>query len=432
MLANIRQTNRVVNPYGGVVFCTAEIHQQGLAKLFDRSFEPRVKQAKFKYSDVILGWINSMLCGSQRLEDTKRHKSYFNEIPDIKHPSPDSIARIFKKLATESIHYQNGKVMHEFNINILLNELLVDTALQLGQINKQKDNILDVDQVIIPTEKYDSQKTYKKCDGYCPSVSFLNGGRTPVYIEGRNGNSSPDYRLKETLERTIGLLKSKGIKIHRFRSDNAAYSQQVITYLDSKGIEFFIRAQNSRSIFKVFKIPNQKWEDVWIDSKPWKAASIDYEFGKRTYRVVITKGSDSRRKKINKYTGDYDTCRAIITNCRSMTNQDVVSFYNKRAITELSFTSLLNDWNYKRLPFSYLNQNTVFMIMGAIGSVIYRHLRTNFSKKLPFVKSNYRLKNFIFHFVTVAMEWIVVGEARIPELNTDRNYSPLWGRPPSE
>lgn len=407
------------------------MRRKGICRLFDAHLGTRVKQAKYKYSDVALSWIFSILCGSQRLEDTKKLSVHLNNIPDTKHPSPDRIAAIFKSFATPSTTYiTSANINHELNIHLPLNNLLLDTALKLGMIEKDHNNILDYDNLIIPCEKYDSRRTYKKVDGYCPGVAFI--GKTPVYIENRNGNSNADYKMQETLERALYQLKSKGIKIKRFRSDNAAYSRSVISLMDSERIDFFIRAENSDAIFEDVLHHNHVWEDVWIGDKPWSITSVDYSFYGKIYKVVVTKGRDSRRKHMNKYSEDLDTMRAIITNNKDMSNKDIVSFYNNRATTELNFTALLNDWNFKRPPFSFLNENTVFFLFSAMGFTMYQYLLRKFSKKIPFVKLSFRLKKFIFHFISCSLEWIIENNERVAQFSTEKDYSPLYGRPPSE
>ena len=50
----------------------------------------------------------------------------------------------------------------------------------------------------IPTEKYDSKRSYKKADGYFPGIATIENH--PVYIENRNGNSNVKYKQDETLK----------------------------------------------------------------------------------------------------------------------------------------------------------------------------------------------------------------------------------------
>ncbi len=88
-----------------------------------------------------------------------------------------------------------------------------------------------------------------------------------------------------------------------------------------------------------------------------------------------------------------------------MTNKEVFSFYNQRGAIERNFDDLKNNFNWSRLPFSFLNENSVFLIISAIAYIIYQYIIRKFAKKVEFVKRTFRLKNFIFHFMTVGSEW---------------------------
>jgi hypothetical protein len=414
--AKIRHIIKNVNPFGGILFCMHELQKMKIPDLIDRILGKKPRQSTYSYSDVLLSWAYAMLVGSERLEDVKQLAPYFKDIPENKHPSPDRIGGIFKSLATPLEKYvdSKGESEHFFSLNPKLNELMLSVAIQLGQLNSQNKNYtLDYDNIVIPCEKKDTRRSYKRLEGYCPGVSMIND--IPVYVEGRNGNAGPSFQMTETLERSFDLLDQKGIHIKRFRSDAAAYSQNTFHLCDSRGIKFYVRAGNSKRIFEE-AIDQNDWYDLSIDDLQYKVTSTDYTLSKsnKSYRVVISKCKSPDPKYKNDYTGDNYVYRAIITNDEKMTDGQVIAFYNQRGTMETYFTHLLNDWSWKRLPFSYLNQNHVFMIVSAIAHTIYRHLLKKFSQRTTFVKPSFRLKNFISHFIAVALEWVVEDKEKIP------------------
>ena len=429
MLGRLRHIKRIINPHGGILFCMDEIRKMGVPKLLDKKLGKRVKQAKYKHSDIILSWIYSMLCESERLEDTKYLKEYFEDIPNTKHPSPDRIAGIFKSFATETDKFKNKNIKHEFNINIPMNGLMLDTALHLKELNTTTEYVMDYDDVPIECEKFDAKYTYKKFDGYLPGAAFI--GETTVYVEGRGGNSTPGYKIDETVGRALALQESKNIKVKRFRSDAAGYTYKITHLMDDKGIEFFVRADNSEKAYSEV-LDNGKWREVKLGTRTFEVTSASYEFFGRTFRLVASRGFDDIKNYHNKYTEDNKTYRLIMTNNWDMSEEDVIHFYNQRGKIENNFRELLNDWNWKRVPFSYLNQNVVFMIMGAIGRIIYKHLLRKFSRKLKFIQPNMLLKAFRFCFIAVSLEWIIEGDEKIPVLSSVlRDYSLLLSRPPT-
>ena len=72
-----------------------------------------------------------------------------------------------------------------------------------------------------------------------------------------------------------------------------------------------------------------------------------------------------------------------------------------------------NDFGWKNLPFSFLQENTVYMILMAMCRNFYLIILEKISQKVSFVKSNFRLKKFIFRFVIVPFKWINRGRQKI-------------------
>lgn len=393
------------------------MRKKKIANLIDKALGARVKQATYSYSDIILYWIYANLCGAERLEDTVFLKAQLEGIPDLAIPSPDRISGIFRSLATPtfSTPTKNGQ-KHEFSNNMTLNRLMLGIAKKLDVIS---GDTLDYDNVIIETHKQDSTWTYKKVKGYQPGVGFI--GQTPVYIEGRGGNSPAMFRIADSIEKCLRLLKDEKISFKYFRSDSAAYQFDVIKILEEYNKEFFIRADTVRALREeAEKITF--WETFTTSEQTFDIGEMDYLpfFGKysakeepKFYRVVV--------KRVKGEKGNY-SYYSIITNNTSMTPGQVLHFYNQRGAMERNFDDLKNNFNWKRIPFSHLNENLVFIIISAIANIIYQYLIKTFSKKLDFVKRNFRLKNFIFHFITVSSQWT---KGRL-KLFTDKNYRKIF------
>ncbi len=71
-----------------------------------------------------------------------------------------------------------------------------------------------------------------------------------------------------------------------------------------------------------------------------------------------------------------------------------------------------NDFGWSKLSFSFMNQNTVFLIAMAIGRSIYQWLLNGVSKVFKSLSPKSRLKKFVFKFVTVATTWIKKGRGK--------------------
>jgi len=87
-----------------------------------------------------------------------------------------------------------------------------------------------------------------------------------------------------------------------------------------------------------------------------------------------------------------------------------------------------NDFGWKNLPFSFLQENTVYMLLMAMCRNFYLIILEQISQKAPFIKSNFRLKKFIFRFVVVPFKWIRRGGQKILKLFTYKPYHLLLKR----
>ncbi len=367
------------------------------------------------------------LCGGECAEDITEHlRRELCQIKNFDVCSADTLLRMQKELSTEKeTIVSETNIQHDFNINIEMNSLMIKLLLQTGQLSSAHEGyVFDYDNQFIFTEKYDSKRSYKKADGYFPGIASINN--YPVYIETRNGNSNVKYKQEETLKRAYALLEESGIKVKHSRMDCGSFDKTVVPVVEANSTYFYIRAQRCENLYNcIKKITN--WETVRIDFKEYQAASVQYApFGwKKTYRYVITREKNSDAQG-NLFTGDDFTYRAIMTNNNEMTDKEVVEFYNDRGDSERLFDEMNNDFLWKKMPFSFLHENTVFLVMMAICRNLYHFLIKFISRKIDFIKPNFRLKKFIFRFMVVPAKWIKQGRQYVLKLFTSKKYHLLF------
>lgn len=426
----ITTSNEKITPFGGFNFCHELLTDIQIPELIDSQLGKRVKYAGFGYSDIFMNHFAIFLNGGDCTEDIQEHLgSHLRQVRGLQVCSADTILRGIKELATptRSITSPSG-VVHQFNINIPLNELLIKTLTKTNQLNTYQGHTLDYDNQVIATEKYDAMKTYKKCDGYQPGVASI--GKHIVYIEGRNGNSQAKYQQEETLARAFSLLGRQGVRIKRFRADSASYQQKVVELVNKKSQYFYIRAMRCATMEqRISQLPKQAWKKIRLGIQEMEVAQIeDYRpfGGKKAYRLVVSR---IKRKdgQTGLFTGGAHTYRAILTDDDQWGNGQIVSFYNQRGAAERTFDAMNNDFGWSKLPCSFLNENTAFMIMTALYANLYQFILAAFSQKLSWVEDNFRLKKFVFRFITVAAKWIKTGRQYVLKLYTQKDYSPLTG-----
>lgn len=423
----ITKSSDKVNPFGGINFVIAALQKIGIMQVIDNQLGSRAGQADYSYSDIILGHCYANLCGAERLEDVEKLRPILGIFPDFKSASSDTTSRVMRSLAVPTQILNHNGTFHQINRNEKLNKLLVELSVGLGLIVPDSNNTLDFDHVILENGKYDSSKTYKFNDGYQPGVASI--GKTIVGVEGRGGNSPAKFLMHETLEDIFDELAAKNIRIHCFRSDSAAYQNEVFELVEQRCDYFYIRMRQCAAFRQQLALI-EHWTPCTINYVDYELASVEYTPTgmKKACRVVVYRTPDNSNKgQIDLLTGDCYKYMGIITNDRHKSEEEIISFYNLRGGSETNFDALNNDFNWSRLPFSELHENTVFMLIAAMINNIYHYLLDIYSKRVPFVKKAYRLKNFLFNFIIVPAKWIRRGRQNVLKLFSQKPYELCLG-----
>lgn len=419
----VQYSSEKINPFGGINFVNKTIENTGVFQIIDKTLGSRASQAEYSYSDIFRSYWLINFTGGDCAEDINEHlRPYLSDIKGIALPGADTLLRVQKQLATDKEIFTTDKgIKHEININENLNRLMIKQLVHCKQLEQANtEYTFDYDNQFLPTDKYDAKRSYKQADGYFPGIASINN--MPVYIENRNGNSNVKYKQDQTLQRAYNLLDEFNIKIKRSRMDCGSFSKEIVKVVEANSKYFYIRAQRCEDLFgKINQI--KTWTEVEIGFKKYEVASIQYTpFGQdKAYRYVI-----SREKNIdgqcNLFTGDHYLYRAIMTNDNEKTDLEVVLFYNERGQSERLFDEMNNDFNWNKLPFSFLQENTVFMIIMAMCRNMYHFLLEVISKKVDFVKTTFRLKKFIFRFVVVPTKWIRQARQDILKVFSTKKY----------
>ena len=74
------------------------------------------------------------------------------------------------------------------------------------------------------------------------------------------------------------------------------------------------------------------------------------------------------------------------------------------------------------LPFSFLEQNTFFMLVTAMLKNFYLFLIDKLSQQIEPLKKSSRLKKFILHFINVPAKWIKTRRRYVLNLYTPKKY----------
>lgn len=412
--------SKPVSAFGGLNFVIQEAINLKINTLLNTNLPALPKQSQYNWFDIIMSYWSVFFSGGDCAEDLSINlKEGLQNNPFINIPSPDSILNRLKSLSDSPQFFstKRGKTEHHFSLAQDLNKLNIKMLSLLPGF--QKENvILDYDNTLIFTEKADAQRTYKKEPGYYPGVGII--GEHVVYVENRNGNSTAHVLQHKTIERMTSLLKEAGVTIDVIRADSASYTYEIIKAMEESAKRVFIRARMTDTLESA--IANIKeWNEIKLgDSILLRGSTVftpfkRYARGNNTttdslkeYRLVVTKKA-RRDGQINIFTGEAYNYSSIMTNDLEMTDDEVVFFYNARGAKEREFDILKNDFGWNKMPFSKLEQNTVFLLIMAMCRNLYAHIIEAFSKTITFLSANYRIKKFIFRFICIPGKWVKSG-----------------------
>lgn len=410
------------NPFSGISFVNYFFKQSGVSELIDNELGSRGKNAVYSYSDIFGNLTNVFLSGGDAIEDINTHfRDHLKSIPNNKVPSADTLLRAFSELSTPNTTYvSDANISYNFNINMVLNRLNVKTLKQTNQLIEGELYDFDYDNQINANNKWDAKRTYKKNKGYFPGIASI--GNKVVYVENRDGNANVKFKQAETLERAYSLLESDKINIYRSRMDAGSYSKEIIDVVDKHSELFYIRANKSVNLFERIKEITE-WKEVEINNITYEVASIPFKqfYQERKYRLVIMRNKNTSGQ-LDLFTQDNYIYRTILTNDHQSTEKEVIEFYNARGSSEKNFDILNNDFGWKHLPFSFLNQNNAFLIITAMIMNFYNYVISKVAEVFDDLNPRTRLKRFVFRFITVSGRWVYQGRTWVLKLYSKRPY----------
>jgi len=404
-----------VTPFGGLHVIHKLLRSKKFSQFIDEHLGKRVKTVGYNYSELLLTRIYTALCGGSATEDVNYiRKNTLDNLKHFKAPSADTILRGDFELATpcEFLKTDSGKA-NKVNVNSKMNDFLISCAKFFDML--PKDNLVyDFDHQFIPTEKYDATYSYKKEKGYFPAVVSISG--LPLYVEGRNGNCNVKTAQLNTHKDALEALHHQGIYPRYVRMDAGSYIQEVTDYFHSKQLLFFIRANQSQCLLETSG-KCKGWKDTTMGYQDMQTTTLAYQFGNTAHRIVAYRVRNSTGQ-LNSFTGDAYKYMFIITNDWEMSDKAVIEFYNQRGASEKVFDIQNNDFNWKCMPHSFLEENTVYLIIMAIAHMVYKWLFKSLSKIIKNLNPNARLKQFIFRFVNTVAKITKSGRRQIVALAT--------------
>ncbi len=129
--------------------------------------------------------------------------------------------------------------------------------------------------------------------------------------------------------------------------------------------------------------------------------------------------------QIDMFTGNTFTYRSILTNDRQSSEKEVIEYYNQRGASEKLIDVMNNDFGWNHLPFSFMNENTAYLIIMAIIKNFYNYIIQKIAIVFHDIPPTTRLKRFIFRFISGSGKWVYRSRQWLLRLHTDNPYEAL-------
>lgn len=421
MGAKIIKIDEKVSSLCGLFYIIDEFNSL-LAPSIDKALGKRGKGRGYSYSEIFMAIFSLYFSGGDCVEDiTSYLKEQLEYRPGCRVPSSDTVLNAITELAEDNITYTSEKgKSYEFNPASRLNSLLLDLLLATKSLDKEnKDYTLDFDHEFLATEKYDAKRTYKHFRGYSPGAATI--GNNIVHIENRDGNANVKFMQSETLKRIFENLDNHGIHVHRARMDCGSYSHDILKTVMENADLFYIRAERCESLYQR-TMGRTDWKEVEINNIRCEVMSVPFEaFDDIEHCRLVLQREKRKDGEQHIWEKEY-TYRCIVTNDWDMEDEEIIVFYNQRGKQEKVFDEMDNDFGWKRLPKSFMNENSAFLLITAMIKNFFNFIVSKKEMREFGIKACARIKQLVFKFITVPGKWVCSHRQKRLKLFTKKPY----------
>ena len=368
-------THELLTSRGGLLTIATLMQKINLTNLIDTHFVLPKSNRGFNPSTFISSLILMQHEGGIRLDDLKYLKKdeALTKLLGLKNiPQPDSVGDWLRRTGANGV-----------NSISLINKELCSIALK-----DTKQITLDIDASEIRSHKKEAKKTYKFNHGYMPMVGHIAEINHVIETDFREGNVSPKTKNLEFIKKCRDNLPD-GVELSYLRIDCAGYQKSIIKYCDEQNIHFAIRAMMSKSIRSyINSLAEIDWEPVIISGKESKMCShrtthkiSNYE---KPFTLIIQRTPKSGQQQLdfdeesdNLQAGGY-VHRAIATSLNSMSDSEIINWYNMRAEkSENKIKELMLDFGAAHMPCGQFQANALYFSICTLSYNLFVMLRNH-------------------------------------------------------
>lgn len=415
--------------FGGINFLENDFNRLGLAPLIDRYLGKRNSNAVYSYGDVLKCLWLMFSIGGEVLDDLNTLREQLRDHPFFTPCSPDTVEYVCHELKQPVREVITDKgVKHQFCEHEGFNRLLPALALQGGFLSTAQPYTLDYDGHIVENTKPDSLQNYKHSCSYYPVMFSIL--KLPVYLQNRNGNTPEQYGQLLLLKKAVEQCRGLSLQLKKFRADASCYEKDTIAWLEQNGFTYYIRAELSETL-RIALQDETSWQPALLNNRKVEVCTVEEKlFCDQIVRRIVAYREKVKGQLSFEDAGGYHY-HAVITN-DSADPLTCIEFYNQRGcqgehhFKELDYPQdAAHDFSWNKLPFDNLAMNTIYLYATAVAYVLFNIFKHRYATKTTLVTLSMRIKNFIFHFVTLPAKWIKTGRRYILKLFTPKDYGLL-------
>ena len=372
-------TNDLLTSRAGLTCIAQVMDQLNLGQLIDHHFPLPQSNRGFNPSVYIQTLILMQHEGSFHLDDVRHinDDDALREILELKKiPQASTLGEWLRKMGNNPVSISAWQSVNKAVLKVALHHC--------------KKITLDIDATEIIAYKSSAQWTYKKNKGYMPMVGHVAQTGQIVAIDFREGNASPAKENLEFIKQCSKALPDDCM-IHQLRIDAAGYQKSIIQYCDEHAIKYAIRAKTSATLKAQIASRTESDWMPFIDKEGNEVKNqqtyrmphwiSDY---KTPFTLVIQRTKIEGQVTLNfsdddeseEVIADGYVYRAIATNRESLSDSELIHFYNQRAEdSENRIKELKLDFGGDVLPCSDFKANALYLLISALSFNLFALMR---------------------------------------------------------
>ncbi len=403
----IKTTNNLLTSRAGLLSIAELMKSLGLAERIDACFPQPGSNRGFRPS-VFMETLILM-----------QHEGGFH-LDDVRYLQEDSALQTMLGLNQIPQAASLGNWLRRMGKHAQWNAALtqVNQAVLQSTLHQCKAITLDIDATEIIAGKADACWTYKSNRGYMPMVGHIAETGQIVACDFREGNTPPAKGNLNFIRQCQDSLPV-GSYVKNLRIDAAGYQTDIIKHCDDQHINYAIRTKMSAYLKEIIlDVPQNDWQpllnrngEVMSGHSTYRTLHCigDYE---QAFTVVVQRKEVKGQMGLEILQSDEEVCaqgyiyRAIATNRESLTDSEIIHWYNQRAEdSENRIKELKLDFGGDTLPCSDFGANAVYFSICALAYNLFALMR----QLLPEGMECHRAKTIRWRLYAMAAKVVKTG-----------------------